>query len=557
MIRFDSKSGNYNVEFGNVNVAQKRKLQKIKQLIPDDDQDPFFLIPTGSVVVFENDTGRYTRKDKGKQKMVELVGETVGEVEPEILDDDDEIYQMEIELDRERLIDLVGQPVGQEEDDEEDEVTIPRDAFIATHNTSLIKGINAAVREANTNIPKTVLERSPPEVFERANMVKLSYDISGARNNADLDASVSEFKDAVRNESLVFIPEYSNRDAAVVYDSTRGIYHIAFHGANAQGGNKAEDWQSIKAVMGLKFDKDPQYLRSEKNLELFLNHLTKADPTAGVELTGYSLGGSTSLHLGEKFNLNTMNLNAFTSPLSKYKIDDAPGFLRARQQMVRVVNDVYTGQSAIRPPRHVHNRDYTTLLPLKENVSFDDAHSLNQFTTKRPRGIDSLVEKSNVVGQGLGKAAMVAGSVYGGYEGYKQGRDNSGSISEESYRAVLGATESTLPIVTGGDIVESGIIGFTQSEISNAFSWVKNSIFGKKEKPEEESDAPPPGYVQVSGQGFLSPQDITTTPPPTRRDFGPQQNTAPTRRNFGPQSMGFDTRASPPPPLPMNPRPPR
>jgi hypothetical protein len=187
--------------------------------------------------------------------------------------------------------------------------------------------------------------------------------------------------------------------------------------------------------------------------------------------------------------------------LSKYEINDTDSLLRARQQMVRIVNDPYTGQSAIRPPRHGHNRDYTTLLPLKENVSFDQAHSLDQFTSKRPRGVDNLVEKSNVIGQGLGKAATVAGGIYGGYEGYKQGRDNSGSLSEESYRAVLGATESSLPIVTGGDIVESGLVGFTQSEISNAFTWVRDSIFGKPAEPEV-----PAGYTQVSGEGFnMSP----------------------------------------------------
>ena len=542
MFKFDKTIGTYNVDFGN--VPQKSKFQKIKKLIPEE-QDPIFLVPlpVNSIVLFDRDTGRYTRTEKVKQSIIELVGQTVGEVEPEVFDNDDEIYQMEIELDRQRLIDLVGQPVGEEEeeDDEEDEVTIPRNAFIATHNNILIKGINAAVREASTNIPKTVLERSPPEVFERANMVKLSYDISGARNNADLDAAVSEFQDAVRNESLVFIPEYSNRDAAVVYDSTRGVYHVAFHGANAEGGNKAEDWQSIKDVMNLKFDKNPQYLRSEKNLELFLNHLAQADPTAGVELTGYSLGGSTSLHLGEKFNLNTMNLNAFTSPLSKYKIDDAPSLLRARHQMVRIVNDVYTGQSAIRPPRHAHNRDYTTLLPLKENKVFDDAHSLDQFTSKRPRGIDNLVEKSNVVGQGVGKAATVAGAVYGGYEGYKQGRDNSGTVGEEVFRGVLGSTEATLPIVGEGDIVTSGIIGFTESEISNAFHWIKDSIFGKKKEPEEPDFLP--GYVQVSGEDFT-----TTTPvasPPTRRNFGPQLFTPPARRRFDPMSS--------PQPFPPNP----
>jgi len=577
MFTFNKTTGTYNVKFGNVNVPQTSKLKKIKKLIPED-QDPIFLIPSGSsVVVFDKETGRYTRTEKGKQQMdpafeeewlepdseeetdddemeqlefeikrdmkrkavVDLTMDDILDdvTGPEVMDEEDEIYQMELQIQQ----DLEPEEEDEEEDeeDEEDEVMIPRDAFIDTHNIGLAKGINAAVKEAGRNIPKTVLERSPPEVFERANMVKLSYDISGARNNADLDAAVSEFQDAVRNESLVFMPGYSNRDAAVVYDSAKGVYHVAFHGANAAGGNAKEDWQSIKDVMNLKFDKNPQYLRSEKNLELFLNHLTEADPTAGVELTGYSLGGSTSLHLGEKFNLNTMNLNAFTSPLSKYKIDDAPSLLRARQQMVRIVNDPYTGQSAIRPPRHGHNRDYTTLLPLKENVSFDDAHGLDQFTSKRPRSVNSFVEKSNVVGQGLGKAATVAGAIYGGYSGYKQGRDNSGSLSEESYRAVLGTAEATVPIVGEGDIVTSGIIGFTQGEISNAFHFVKDSIFGKKEKPKEPDFLP--GYVQVSGEGF-------TTPPvaqPTRRNFGPELFTETPRRNFGPQDS--------PQPFPPNP----
>jgi hypothetical protein len=110
--------------------------------------------------------------------------------------------------------------------------------------------VNLAVREASSNIPKTVLEKTPAGVFDRAQMVKLSYDISGARNNMDLDSAGSEFQDAVQSDSLVFMPAYSNRDAAVVYDNAKRIYHVAFHGANAEGGNPAEDWQSIKSVMG-------------------------------------------------------------------------------------------------------------------------------------------------------------------------------------------------------------------------------------------------------------------------------------------------------------------
>jgi hypothetical protein len=121
-----------------------------------------------------------------------------------------------------------------------------------------------------------------------------------------------------------------------------------------------------------------------------------------------------------------------------------------------------------------------------------------------------------------------------------EGKDNSGTLSEEVYRGVLGSAESSLPIVGEGDILESGIIGFKKEEISTAFSWVKDSIFGKKSKPEEPDV--PAGFTQVSGQGFVTPPPVN---PQTRRLFGPQLLTPPARRQFGPQSS--------PQPFPPNP----
>jgi hypothetical protein len=60
----------------------------------------------------------------------------------------------------------------------------------------------------------------------------------------------------VQSKDLVFVREYSNREAVVVHDVAENIYHVAWHGANAEGGNSAEDWESIKSVMGTRFDKD-------------------------------------------------------------------------------------------------------------------------------------------------------------------------------------------------------------------------------------------------------------------------------------------------------------
>jgi hypothetical protein len=213
--------------------------------------------------------------------------------------------------------------------------------------------------------------------------------------------------------------------------------------------------------------------------------------------------------------------------------------LLAKQQMIRIVDDPFTAQSAVRPLRHSHNREYTNLLPLKDNTKFDDSHSLNQFTSNRPRGVDNLVEKTNVVGKTLGHAALVGGAVYGGYEGAMQGKKNSGTLSEEVFRGVLGSAESSLPIVGEGDILESGLVGFKKEEVSNAFSWIKNSIFGKKSKPPEPDV--PVGFQQVSGQDFKPPP----VDPPTRRVFGPQLATPPARRQFGPMSS--------PQPFPPNP----
>ena len=544
MFSFNRDTGTYNVEFGN-NVPQKSKL-KIKKLIPDD-QDPIFLIPNGSVVVFDNDTGRYTRKDKGKQRKTESEEEeeeeTVDNVMADILDDvtgpsmvntddeEDEIYQLELQLQRE---------MEQEEEEKEQEaLVVSRDAFIEKHNNVMAKGIVAAIREGNTRIPKTILEKTPDGLYDQAQMVKLSYDINAAQSDYDLGAAESEFQDAVQSKDLVFVREYSNREAAVVHDVAENIYHVAWHGAGAEGGNSAEDWESIKSVMGVRFDKDPQFLRADEDLSLFLQHIAEVDPEARVRLTGYSLGGAKSLHLAEKYNLEGMHINAFTSPLSNYEMSETDPELMAKQKMIRIVDDPFTAQSAVRPLRHSHNREYTNLLPLKDNTKFDDGHSLDQFTNNRPRGVNNLVEKSNLVGKSLGHAALIGGAVYGGYEGAMQGKDNSGSLSEEVYRGVLGAGESSLPIVGEGDILESGIIGFTESEISNTFKWVKNSIFGKKEKPEEPDV--PVGFQQVSGQNFVAPPPA----PPTRRNFGPQLFSTPARRNFGPQDS--------PQPFPPNP----
>jgi hypothetical protein len=87
MFTFNKTTGTYNVEFENINVPQTRKLKKKQTQLFPDDQDPIFFVPfpTGTIVVFDNNTGKYTRKDKGKQ-IIESEEEEEPEFEPEVLD---------------------------------------------------------------------------------------------------------------------------------------------------------------------------------------------------------------------------------------------------------------------------------------------------------------------------------------------------------------------------------------------------------------------------------------------------------------------------------------
>jgi hypothetical protein len=166
--------------------------------------------------------------------------------------------------------------------------------------------------------------------------------------------------------------------------------------------------------------------------------------------------------------------------------------------MSRVISDPTTAQRVI-PPMHAHNREYEHILPLAENKTHLDSHSLDQFIQKKTRGLDNFVDgKQNIKAAAIGHVATVGGAMIGGYFGYEEGKNNSGEISEEIYRAKLGGAERTSPIVSGTDILQSGIIGFTSEEIRHSFNWFTNLFHKNKEEGKAEILD---GYVEVYRDG--------------------------------------------------------
>ena len=376
---------------------------------------------------------------------------------------------------------------------------------IETKETKLIKGFKErSIKIYLKSLNKTLVslkgdnapisEKIPNRLYDKSLMVQLSYNIQHAQNLDHFKEAYEEFSSQLQNKDLEFIPRYSNRQSAVVWDPVNDKWYIAYHGAR---GIQGSDKEGVKDVIMGNFHKNPEYLEAEKQLKRLLVHLDEdigVNVSEDVELIGYSLGASKSLMLGEKFNLKGTHINSFVNPLIKHEIADVEQSLRKVQTMSRVISDPTTIQSVL-PPRHAHNRKYEHILPLAENKTHLDSHGLDQFIQKKPRGLDHIVDgKQNIKADAIGHVATVGGAMLGAYLGYDEGKNNSGEISEEIYRATLGGAESTLPIVGEMDVLQSGIIGFTSDEIRHSFNWFTNLFHKNKEEGKSEI---PDGYVEV------------------------------------------------------------
>lgn len=345
---------------------------------------------------------------------------------------------------------------------------------------------------------KEVSEVITDELYDKGLMVELSYAIQHAQTKEHLEEANEDFMAQLQNQNLDFYPNLSNRNSAVIHDPVSGKWYVAYHGAN---GIEGVDKQNIKDVIQGNYSKNPEFLESENQLKQLLAHLESNGVNVGedVHLVGYSLGGSKSLMLAEKYNLEGTHYNAFINPFVRYK-NNFPKELMKPQTMARIVTDPTTIQS-ITPPLHAHNRKYEHILPLADNKTHLDSHGLDQITKKKPRSLDHIVDgKRNIKGEAIGHVGTVAGALAGGYLGYEEGKKNSGEVSEEVYRGILGGGESTLPIVGETDILESGIVGFTHDEIKHSFNWFEN-LFQKKKKKKEDADDTPEGYFKAFENG--------------------------------------------------------
>jgi hypothetical protein len=483
MITFNKSTNNYNIPFAVISPKRRSPSKKDGRLYRPD-YDPY------SNVIGVQQQALFTQDnilDFKKELKTEFADFTIEKIRRERLKK--EGYEAEV----------VKPEVGSSSTKRKVDKSSSEDKRITKHINTYTKLF------INTMKSKEVSEVLPDGLYDKGLMVKLSYAIQHAQTKEHLEEADEDFFAEIQNENLQFIPDLSNRNSAVIFDKSTGKFYVAYHGAN---GIEGVDKQNIKDVIHGNFSKNPEFLESENQLNQLLAYFEDIGIDIGknVELVGYSLGGSKSLMLAEKYNLKGTHYNAFINPFVRHEIKDVQKEMRKPQTMARIVTDPTTIQS-ITPPLHAHNREYKHILPLAENKTQLDSHGLDQITKRKP-GVDGLVQgKRNIKGEAINHVGNVAGAIFGGYLGFEEGKDNSGQLSEEVYRGILGGAESTLPIVGETDILESGLVGFTHDEIKHSFNWFEN-LFQKKgdytegkRSPSKKEDDTPEGYFKAFEDG--------------------------------------------------------
>ena len=84
-----------------------------------------------------------------------------------------------------------------------------------------------------------ISEKIPNRLYDKSLMVQLSYNIQHAQNLDHFKEAYEEFSSQLQNKDLEFIPRYSNRQSAVVWDPVNDKWYIAYDGARGiQGSDK-------------------------------------------------------------------------------------------------------------------------------------------------------------------------------------------------------------------------------------------------------------------------------------------------------------------------------
>jgi outer membrane lipoprotein SlyB len=260
-----------------------------------------------------------------------------------------------------------------------------------TINTAeVFNGVLTSAMSANTFRTDHVFEKSAEGLYDKALGVQLSYNVRDAETPQDIAQLINEFYDNAKNKNLIVEEQLCNEQQVVLWDRLSNTYHIVYHGSDG----RTEDWNAIKNVMKLDEGSDPEILKAEESFVQAAEIIKSNNPTADINLVGFSLGGAKVNYISAKHPdiiTSVDYINPFMSPFQARPIDPS-----ITNTVYRVMNDPVTAQSLLK--RLNSNTTYVHMYPLNENEGMLDPHMLNQFlseTTQRSIDIKDYVSYHN------------------------------------------------------------------------------------------------------------------------------------------------------------------
>ena len=180
---------------------------------------------------------------------------------------------------------------------------------------------------------------------------------------------------------------------AVVITKPNGKVEVAYRGTQLSGKPSLEDVYTDAAVAIGADRTTRQFEAADTQMK---NVIEKYGKENVESLTGYSLGGTKALTMGQKYGIESTTYNPFIGKRLARGISKTS----TKHNIIRTTNDFASTPLMISADRNLENWNIDTIRPLAENehliplLETYDGHKLNNFTSNKGRGVNqSAIER--------------------------------------------------------------------------------------------------------------------------------------------------------------------
>ena len=224
------------------------------------------------------------------------------------------------------------------------------------------------------------------EEIIKANRVEASK--LGYLHDDNFETAQAHLDSLSMEDNGVIDTELSTPDSLVI-KKPNGKVEIAYRGTQLSGKPSLEDI-STDASIAVGADRDtPQFKRADDQIKSAFEKYGRENVES---LTGYSLGGTKALSMGQKYGIESTTFNPFIGP----RLARGVNTTEATHNIIRTTTDFASTGLIVSKDRNLANWNVKSLRPIAENEHLIpiketyDGHRLNNFTSNKGRitGID-------------------------------------------------------------------------------------------------------------------------------------------------------------------------